>query len=103
MPEWQADDGRIVLVNADGEWSLWRSCTDLGNGCHVGPGYIGRYVDTGGRVLVDDSVHGMRTLNDPVSGGLGAFGLEVAQRNDAFPRRPVDYCWISPSVWTARP
>jgi hypothetical protein len=93
VPNWAETDDRIVLVNDDGEWSLWRSFSEIGNGRHVGPGYIGQYKHANGRVLVDDTVHGVRTLNDPISGGLGAFGVAVALRNEWFPRQPYNYCW----------
>jgi hypothetical protein len=103
VPRWYETNNRIVLVNDDGEWSLWRSFTHIAGGGHVGPGYIGHYKDAGGRILVDDTVHQVKTLNDPVSGGLGAFGLEVAQRNEWFPRQPYNYCWDITERMDGRP
>jgi hypothetical protein len=93
MSDWYETGGRIVLVNEDGEWSVWRGFAQLANGRHVGPGYVGQYTHGSGRVVVDDTLHGVRTLNDPVSGGLGAFAVAVALRNEWFPREPYNYCW----------
>jgi hypothetical protein len=94
VADWYETDDRIGLVNDDGEWSLWRTFAHIAAGRrHVGPGYIAHYKHRSGRVLVDDTVHSVRTLNNPVSGGLGAFGMAVAQRNEWFPREPYNYCW----------
>jgi hypothetical protein len=103
VPDWREIGNRIVLVNDDGEWSLWRTFEQIAPGRHVGPGYIGQFKHTSGRLLVDDTVHGVRTLNDPVSGGLGAFGVAVAQRNEWFPRQPFNYCWDITERMDGRP
>jgi len=75
----------------------------LRRGATSRPGYISEYRHPSDRVLVDDTLHQTRTLNDPVSGGLGAFGVAVAQRNEWFPREPSNYCWDITERMDGRP
>ena len=67
----------FVLRNRHGEWSVEKRCR-TGDGTIVGPGYVSRLVAADGTVLVDD-VREPGPLNDPLFGGLGAFGWHHAR------------------------
>jgi hypothetical protein len=72
-------DDRIVLSNGIGDWSIWKQVTWSADGQRlVGPGYVGRLEQPGGRRLVDD-FRMPGTINDPRYGGLGAFGWQHAR------------------------
>jgi hypothetical protein len=62
----------LRVTNNDGTWTVRTRC-HAERGWFVGPGYVSRLVLPDGRVLVDDWRH-RGSLNDPVFGGLGAFG-----------------------------
>jgi hypothetical protein len=72
--EWQ-------FTNSDGTWSVWDKFTYQANRTQqIGPGYIGKMVTPGGRVIVDDFKEA-GIINDPRYGGLGAVGWHNARRN----------------------
>lgn len=69
--------GRIVVTNEDGVWTVRTTCSTRRN-LTVGPGYVSRLVSAGGQTIVDDRRE-RGTLNDPLYGGLGAFGWHHAR------------------------
>jgi hypothetical protein len=66
-----------LLENAEGRWTVEKRCR-RGAGLTVGPGYVSRLVTRAGDVLVDDARE-PGALNDPLYGGLGAFGWHHAR------------------------
>lgn len=67
----------IVVTNEDGTWTIRTACS-TSRRLTVGPGYVSRLVSADGELIVDDRRrHG--TLNDPLFGGLGAFGWHHAR------------------------
>jgi hypothetical protein len=67
----------IVVTNEDGTWTIRTVCS-TSRRLTVGPGYVSRLVSADGQVIVDDR-RGRGTLNDPLFGGLGAFGWHHAR------------------------
>lgn len=68
---------RIVVTNDDGAWTVRTTCFTRGR-ITVGPGYVSRLVSAAGETLVNDRRE-RGTLNDPLYGGLGAFGWHHAR------------------------
>ena len=73
-------DDRVVLSNADGDWSVWKQLAWSADGQRVvGPGYVGRLERRGGLPPLVDDFRAPGTINDPRFGGLGAFGWHHAR------------------------
>lgn len=82
----QVDDQSVNFTNGDGTWTIWTKPTrDPETGAVVGPGYIGRMVRPDGTMLVDDYFHSDINTNDPRTGGLGSFGVQLGRRNEFYP------------------
>ena len=83
---WTESRDVVKIRNADGVWSIYKRCFDRtarGRRRSVGPGYVARFRDRDGRLLVDD-YRPRRDLWSPgylnsVNGGLGTFGFHYAR------------------------
>jgi hypothetical protein len=87
---WTSSRDVVKVRNADGVWWIYRRCFDRtvrGRRWSVGPGYVARFRDRLGRLLVDD-YRPRRDLWSPgylnaVNGGLGTFGFHYARGEPA--------------------
>jgi hypothetical protein len=83
---WTETRDVVKVRTGDGVWTIYKRCFDHtagGRRRSVGPGYIARFRDREGRLLVDD-YRPRRDLWSPgylnsVNGGLGTFGFHYAR------------------------
>ena len=83
---WTESRDVIKFRNDAGVWWIYKRCFDAtarGRRANVGPGYVARFRDSAGRLLVDDYVRRRDAWSpgylNAVNGGLGTFGFHYAR------------------------